>query len=297
MKPTQNRSCFETPRAARSADPSPLAKSENGRPVRSVFACVLVVAVAVAGSARTAAAEGNVALERFEVQLWPDYDRPETLVMYRARLAADVKLPTEVSFRIPASVGEPHAVAYRAEGDRLLLADHTREVDGQWATIRINTQSRDVQLEYYAPILTLEGKRMFSYTWPGDMKVASFVYGAQQPAAATSFEVSPPATDQVERNDGLIVHTADLGAVAEGKSIEVRISYVSDGTLSAKRAAAKPDKPAAAPRRAAQPEAAPSSTSSSSESGSHAGDDWFIWLVLGLTIAAGAVWVAFAGRR
>ncbi len=267
------------------------------RALRSVLSFGVLCAVLVGPGGRVASAQSQVALERFEVQLWPDYDKPATLVMYRARLAADTSLPTEVSFRIPSSVGEPHAVAFRADGDRLLLADHTREVDGEWATIRIRTNSRDVQLEYYAPILSLEGKRVFTYTWPGDMKVDKFIYGAQQPAAASAFEVTPPATEQVARADGLLVHTADLGAVAKGKTVEVRISYESDGTLSAKAAAAKPSNPAPARRESAPSGAAPASQTPPVAATSGAGDDWIIWLVLGLTVAAGAVWVAFSERK
>lgn len=270
---------------------------EAGRTLRFFVSFGLACAVLAGPGARVAAAESQVALERFEVQLWPDYDKPATLVMCRARLAADTALPTEVSFRIPASVGEPHAVAYRADGDRLLIADHTRVVDGKWATIRIRTQSRDVQLEYYAPILALKGKRSFVYTWPGDMSVAQFIYGAQQPAAASAFEVTPPATEKVPRADGLLVHTADLGAVAKGETVEIRIAYESDGTLSTKPAAAKPSSPEPARRKAAPSSATPASSAPSAAASTGASDDWIIWLVLGLTIAAGAVWVGFSERK
>ena len=274
-------------------------KSESttrARTIGQVIACGL--AVGFASSSATAEAP-SPALERFEVQLWPDYDRPAALVMYRARLAANTALPAEVSFRIPAAVGEPHAVAYRGQGDQLMLADHTRELDGEWATIRIRVRSRDVQLEYYAPIVLHAGKRMVSYTWPGDMAVQSFVFGAQQPAAATSFEVTPAATQQVTRN-GLTLHTADLGAVERGREVDIQITYESSGALSAADAAGAADVPGS-PGAVEQPARSTSSAAPAPmrpATLAPAGDGGlFLWLVLGLTAFAGAVWVAYSTRR
>ena len=56
-------------------------------------------------------AQDEVRLAYLQVDLWPEYDRPEMLVILRASLAADVSLPVDVTFRIPAAVGDPNAVA------------------------------------------------------------------------------------------------------------------------------------------------------------------------------------------
>jgi len=273
------------------------AMQEMSRALRPSLICACCSVVVLAGAEMPAAAQPEVALERFEVQIWPDYDKPAALVMYRARLAADTPIPSKVKLRIPAAVGEPHAVAYTGEGGRLLLAKHTRTVEGEWAVVEISAQSHDVQLEYYAPILALEGTRQVRYVWPGDLQVATFVYGAMQPAAAAKFSVTPPAAEQVTRADGLIVHTADLGAVASGKEVKVEITYESDGTLSAKRKApAPPSKASAPPRPAPARRAAPATPIPPAAKVGGGSDDWLIWLILGLSVAAGAIWVLFSAR-
>ena len=52
-----------------------------------------------------AQAQGTLRLAEFEVDLWPEYDRPDVLVIYKAKLPADVSLPVDVD-RQPRDGGE-----------------------------------------------------------------------------------------------------------------------------------------------------------------------------------------------
>jgi len=45
------------------------------------------------------------------VELWPEFDRSEVLVIYRAQLSDSTPLPAEVTFRFPGYVEAMHAVA------------------------------------------------------------------------------------------------------------------------------------------------------------------------------------------
>jgi len=60
--------------------------------------------------AATAMAQ-SPAIDNLVVQLWPEYDRPETLIIYQGQLVADASLPTTLTFEIPARVETMHAVA------------------------------------------------------------------------------------------------------------------------------------------------------------------------------------------
>ena len=57
-------------------------------------------------------AQEEPTLESLEIALWPEFDRPEVLVIYRGQLDADVALPALVEITLPARVGQPTAVAY-----------------------------------------------------------------------------------------------------------------------------------------------------------------------------------------
>jgi hypothetical protein len=71
------------------------------------------------------------------------------LVIHVLTLRSDVQLPTTVTVRIPARVGEPHAVAEIDPEGGLLNAAYSRAADAEWAMIAIQTSQRQVQVEYY----------------------------------------------------------------------------------------------------------------------------------------------------
>ena len=47
----------------------------------------------------SASAQEEINLDTLQVDLWPEYDKPEMLVIYRIQLSEDVQLPTTLSFR------------------------------------------------------------------------------------------------------------------------------------------------------------------------------------------------------
>ena len=60
---------------------------------------LLALLVCAAGTAPTVAQDR---LERLEISLWPEYDRPAMLVMLRAWLPADAEFPVTISLPMPA---------------------------------------------------------------------------------------------------------------------------------------------------------------------------------------------------
>ena len=54
-----------------------------------------------------AGAQESTSLESLAIDLWPEYDRPSMLVIYKAVLSPEVTLPTEITFRIPVEAGLP----------------------------------------------------------------------------------------------------------------------------------------------------------------------------------------------
>ncbi|MEK6220761.1 MAG: hypothetical protein N2D54_00755, partial [Chloroflexota bacterium] len=49
------------------------------------------------------------------VQLWPEYDRQEVLVIYSITLADDTQLPAQITVNIPIAAVVPTAVAFLGE--------------------------------------------------------------------------------------------------------------------------------------------------------------------------------------
>ena len=97
------------------------------------------------------AAQNDLNVSTVEVDLWPEYDRPSMLVIYRITLAPDVTLPAQVSLRIPARVGLPNAVAAKQTDGSLINTPYDLQESGDWGILEFQATSPELQIEYYDP--------------------------------------------------------------------------------------------------------------------------------------------------
>lgn len=173
------------------------------------------------------AAQEAPTIDNLEIDLWPEYDRPEMLVIYRIELSSQVSPPLELSFRIPTAAGEPNAVAVRDPSGALLTAPYERSVEGEWAVITLTATMPGIQLEYYDPQIQISNtQRNFQYTWPGDYAVGSLSIQLQQPSDASQVKTNPAAASVTPGSDGLSYHAIELGALPAGGSTEVSVEYI-----------------------------------------------------------------------
>ena len=71
-----------------------------------------------------AAQSNEPTLTSAQVSLWPEYDKPSMLVIYRLTLPPQVSLPANLTVSIPSRVGKPNAVASRQANGTLLNAQY-----------------------------------------------------------------------------------------------------------------------------------------------------------------------------
>jgi hypothetical protein len=166
----------------------------------------------------------NPLLTRFEVALWPEYDQPATLILYRGTLNPGTPLPASVSIPIPASVGDPTAVAVLGNDNRLYIADYQRQVEGDWSWITFETDTPIFQLEYYDQLAFDDTRRTYSFPWPGAVETELFAYEVQQPLGASAFQVTPGGITQPDSN-GLTYTRGILGPQAIGTSLTINLQY------------------------------------------------------------------------
>jgi hypothetical protein len=192
------------------------------RPLRVATGALAVVLLGLsAPAAQSPAVLGNLGID-----LWPDYDRPGLLVIYRATIAPETPLPAQLVFRIPAAAGAPNAVAERAADDRLVTLPYDRTVDGGTALIAFTASRPYVQLEYYDPAITREGpEHRFAFTWPGDFEVRDFSISLQQPHLSQNFTTVPEAASAATSADGLTYHTLVRTGTKVGETVGVEASY------------------------------------------------------------------------
>jgi hypothetical protein len=178
-----------------------------------------------------AVAQTEAEIERFEVSLWPEYDRPSVLVILQAKLSPETIFPATVSLPIPSKVGEPHAVAVRSEADELLRVGYTRQVVGEWAVVTVETDHLEVRLEYYDSLTYEDRDRSYTFIWPGGIDLGTFFYEVQQPLGSSDLRVNPPGETSIGE-DGLTYFGKDLGAQSSSSTVEIDLSYTKSTLVS-----------------------------------------------------------------
>ncbi len=175
---------------------------------------------------KPARAQSPVRLSNLEVDIWPEYDRPGVLVIYRVTLPPEISLPVDLTLRIPAEVGEPNAVAAKQMDGALYSLAYDRQVSGDWSLINFTATMPELQVEYYDPSLELQGaSRHYEYQWPGDYAVDALMIQVQQPYQASGLRTSPALGGGIVGQDGLAYYNAQVGALEEGQTFNLAVDY------------------------------------------------------------------------
>jgi zinc-ribbon domain len=187
---------------------------------------IVLLAALVLLAPIAAHAQAALTLPSAEVDLWPEYDHPDMLVIYHFTLPSSVSLPYDMTARIPAVIGDPSAVAARQPDGSLFNIPFTRQVNGDWALVTFRATTLEIQIEYYDPGLQKNGTdRHFVYNWPGDYAVNSLVVQVQQPVDTTDMQISPSLGGGQTGKDSLTYYTAEEGAMTVGQSFTITIDY------------------------------------------------------------------------
>jgi hypothetical protein len=179
--------------------------------------------------------QGQLKLASLEVDLWPEYDRPEVLVIYRLGLPPNASLPVEFSLRIPAASGAPNAVAAKQPDGSLITLPYTTQADEEWTIIKFTATTPETQVEYYDPGLKIDGsQRQYQYAWTGDYAIDNLSVQVQQPFDAREMAISPDMGPGERGQDGLIYYTGDYGSLNAGQPFNTSLNYLKDSdTLTA----------------------------------------------------------------
>lgn len=187
---------------------------------------VLALLAAWVPFAAAGLAQGSAThLSALEVDLWPEYDRAEMLVILKLTLGADVSLPASLEVRVPANA-TIWAVAEQ-QVNNLVTVAYEERTSGDWKIIALTATVPEVQVEYYDPSLAInQDARQFKYLWPGGFRVDTLGVTVQQPFDASEMKINPNlGSGQVNNTDGLTYYTAQIGALTESQVFQATIDY------------------------------------------------------------------------
>ena len=74
---------------------------------------LFLIAMTVFLAAAFPAQQNPLEISQMEINIWPEYDQLETLVIFRISFSSMTSFPAKVSVRIPSSAGDPYMVAMK----------------------------------------------------------------------------------------------------------------------------------------------------------------------------------------
>ena len=250
--------------------------------LKKVMVLVLLCLLCLPAATR---AQESVSFSSVEAAIWPEYDRPEVLVIYRIALTPQQTLPAEISLRIPATAGSPNAVAGTTTEGALINIPYTMEKEGEWLRIDFQATSPELQLEYYDSALVKDGaSRHFEFVWPGDYAVGAFSVEVQQPLGASQMRIEPGMVSSEQGDGGFTYYRSDIGELSQDETLAISIDYQ------------KPNDDLSASNTPIEP-TGPLDNSTEGRSSMMSVLPWFLGLVGVLLIGGGGAWYWFSGRQ
>lgn len=191
-------------------------------------------------------AQTPLEIEHLQVDIWPEFDKPDVLVIYRITIAASSTLPAQVNLRIPRIAGAPFNLAMKDVDGMLYNLKYDQVVEGEWMRVSFTAASTEIQLEYYDTRIVRDGSlRQFEFYWPGDYKVRTMELRIQQPINASGMKLTQGAlkmSSGVIEEDKLTYYTVPIdGQVEAGTTFRVGFSYTKpDDVLTSSQAPVLP---------------------------------------------------------
>ncbi len=183
------------------------------------FFLTLALLLASFGSVR---AQAEVTLATLDVQVWPDYDAAEVLVIYDFSAAEGVSLPAQMTLPLPQ--GARLLAVARSEAGALMNVDGWKTNPDGSVTLSLSDRSI-YHIEYYYPYSLSGTERRFTFSLPGGYAVNAATLRVQEPVGAQGMSISPALQRVGPEPDGFSYFTASLGSFASGKAPSFEISY------------------------------------------------------------------------
>ena len=192
--------------------------------MRKLIILILLISLNALLLPHTARAQNTLTLETLEINLWPEYDQPEMLVIYKGSLP-DNSWPVSLTFRLPKAVIKPYEVAVWVDGS-LMQATYTYKTVGNYVEVYFQATEQNFQLEYYDQ-LTINGSlRKYNFTWPGDIAIKSAAIVVQAPVDFSNMQFIPPNDVSSHLSqDNLTVYYHPIGALNQDQPYNYSINY------------------------------------------------------------------------
>ena len=167
----------------------------------------------------------NLAMARLRLSIWPEYDDPRVLIMWRGEMTPQQAFPAHITLPLPKGA-EIVGAGMISEQNELL--HHPYEVlpgDTQ-DSLQLNLPVPRFFLEfYYNPLPARGAEKRFTYTMSTPYPIELLEVDIQQPLKATNFTLDPAPMERLKNNQGFTYHQVAYRDIGKGQSQTFTISY------------------------------------------------------------------------
>ncbi len=194
-----------------------------------IWMLLLFTALVWASSFGVKAQSISPEIKLLDVALWPEYDQPEVLVIYRVQLRADTALPTPLTFRLPDHIEALHAVAYEDSEGLININPDSIEwrSEGDDKLLTFPAPSTAIQFEYYDPIIlskqNLIRQLTFDFIAPYHIQTATFE--VQEPWGSEDFSLAQEPYATINGRDGFQYNTIAVTDLAPDETFTLAATY------------------------------------------------------------------------
>ena len=176
-----------------------------------------------------AAQTGGIKFGTMLIEVWPEFDRPEALIIVRGELAADVDPPVLLTFTLPGNIQEMHAVAVEQNGNLVDANPDSMQLvsEGDVTKLTFAATSKRMQFEYYDPAILSKNdqNRDLDFQFIAPYEIDALTVEVQEPAGSTGFSLSPAPDNSFIGNNGLKFNIIELTGVAAAQIVTAQANY------------------------------------------------------------------------
>lgn len=193
--------------------------------IRRLCLLLSLALAALAPAAPALAQTPATTLLELKISLWPEYDKPTMLVIYRGQVAQSAPGPATVLIQVPASAASSLTVAYDNNG-QLLIAQHTDTPSGASLNVAVTSPNGTFDVEYYDSSLDVSSSsRKFSFAAAMLQPVESLTLEVQQPYGVSGLTGNPALANSQAGPDGLTYYSWTRSNVAANETLKQDVTY------------------------------------------------------------------------
>jgi hypothetical protein len=174
---------------------------------------------------QASASTASLVMARLRLSIWPEYDDPRVLIMFRGEMAPRQAFPASITLPIPKGA-EIIGAGMISDRNELLLHPHQVLPGDSQDTLQLNLPVPRFFVEFYYNPFTASGpEKRFVYPAPTTYPIDLFEVDIQQPLKATAFTVDPAPMERTTDKEGFTYHQFASRDVGKGHHQTFTIAY------------------------------------------------------------------------